>query len=253
MAVAFRSTSNAVSNSNVTSLSCNKPAGVVAGDLLLALVVQDTPGDAQAISGWTSLGTQSMATGGMEVFWLLAGGSEPSSYSITSIPNSNVTIVMVAYSGVVQVTPIHKSAHNETGSDVSTVNAPTVTPTLDNCMIVHLGGAFRGTGNSSFPASPGTSPASTERAEIEATGKAVEGYVQDFLQGTAAAISQNFSLNAAGRFASYQVALPPAADAFQPRYPGADFGGVAVFSKARQAARRWRNKGGILVPETMFA
>ena len=89
---AFRSAAS-VSGTVVTGtpISVTKPAGVVSGDVQLVFTVINLNGTTQAISGgaaWTRIGTsQTVNQGDKEQFdcwYQVAGGSEPSSYSVSS-------------------------------------------------------------------------------------------------------------------------------------------------------------------------
>ncbi|GAA3416242.1 hypothetical protein GCM10018952_44400 [Streptosporangium vulgare] len=112
---------SAVSSS--TSYSCNKPTGVSAGHLLLAL--QWSAGTIGAVTsgGWAQLQAQS---GGAtsRVTWLGAGGSEPGSYTFTQTAQPGGAII-IAVAGASLAEPVSASSSTAVGSAVST---PSVTP-----------------------------------------------------------------------------------------------------------------------------
>lgn len=74
------------------TLTINKPAGVQAGDLLLAFVIQQGTSAITSPGGWTEL----IDSGGLAVAWLRAGAGEPSNYSFSGGTGA-VGGVIVAY------------------------------------------------------------------------------------------------------------------------------------------------------------
>lgn len=68
-----------------TSATCNKPTGTASGDVLVALV--SSAGSAAAITGWTSQVSANFSSFYFETLLTkVAGGSEPSSYSVSAGP-----------------------------------------------------------------------------------------------------------------------------------------------------------------------
>lgn len=110
------------------SFTLAKPAGVVSGDLLLAVLIHVDQSNPPGLpSGWTAL-RRGTANSQSVLAWKLAGGSEPSSY-VFSVDASDVTSgAMVAYSGVNQSSPIGAHGMNEYGAS-STFTAPSATST----------------------------------------------------------------------------------------------------------------------------
>jgi hypothetical protein len=134
----FRS---AATVTNGTTVS--KPSGVSAGDLLLAtLEVDEDPAPVTGPAGWTKLlDTMGAAGTGQayhtQVWWKLAGSSEPSSYTWAVSGGPWVDIGLLAYSNVSQSNPIDVSA----GRDAGTTTAPTtpsVTTSGANELVVAL-------------------------------------------------------------------------------------------------------------------
>src|SRR3954451_12371689 len=81
----FRSASANQNGAGSTSLTINKPAGVVAGDVMIAAVGANGNTSITAPAGWSSTGLYNAAawtnTGGIQVPFKVAGASEPASYS----------------------------------------------------------------------------------------------------------------------------------------------------------------------------
>lgn len=82
------------SNDNLTVIPIPKPANVVAGDLLIAIVyVGSGDLDFTAPAGWTALELTATTPFTVKTFYKAAGGSEPSSYDFTqSVDGSNRTM-----------------------------------------------------------------------------------------------------------------------------------------------------------------
>lgn len=125
-----------------TSFVLNKPSGTVAGDLLVALVGQGINGGViSAPMGWTAIyATQDNGRSIHRGFWLLAGGSEPSSYTFTStIPRSWAGGIL-RISGADTSDPIDASDVTVNASAVSTHTCPAVTTTVADTLILRVFG-----------------------------------------------------------------------------------------------------------------
>ena len=131
----------------VTSLPLSRPGGVVAGDLLLALVVQAKSGSITAPAGWTSLavsdGTRQPR---MAVFWRVVVASEPATYTFNSSIDEEATGGISAFRGVDTSSPIAASAIQPNASS-STSSTPSISPAVANTMLV----GFWGTGKAITP------------------------------------------------------------------------------------------------------
>jgi len=135
---AFRSASTVTNGTTVS-----KPSGVVSGDLLLAtLEVDEDPAPVSAPSGWTLL-QDTVGAGGTgnafhtQVWWKLAGSSEPSSYTWVVSGGPWVDIGLLAYTNVNQSSPIDVSGGRDAGT-TSTPTTPAVTTSGSNEMVVAL-------------------------------------------------------------------------------------------------------------------
>lgn len=208
--VTFRSTNH---NSFTSAApTCNAPAGVADGDLLLMCVATTSVHTiANTPTGWTSLGTQDGGTDTSgSLFWRVAS-SEPGSYTFNDPGNllsasDTGKIAIIAYSGVDNASPINQSDKiGRTG--VSSVFSPTITPSVNDCMIVYIAATDPPGGGQSFTAD--ISPAATERLE-EYNGVAAGIYIQEYLQGTAAAVQLDAQASASDDFGVFIVALKPA-------------------------------------------
>lgn len=98
--ITFRSFTQAGSKIETTSLVINKPSGVVAGDILVATVVDSSVTAITPPSGWTQLFNSTWHSSSYQgaVFIKYAGGSEPSSYTFNGA-SGYMSGVIAAYSG----------------------------------------------------------------------------------------------------------------------------------------------------------
>ena len=127
-AIALRGASSAP-QANRTTVVVPKPAGVVAGDVMVANLVHLGSGAITAPAGWTEVRTDGTATARMSSFVKVAGAAEGANYTFTST-RDDWTAGIVAYTGVDTATPVdmHATASGATGA----AGAPSVTTTYPN-------------------------------------------------------------------------------------------------------------------------
>ena len=160
--ITFVSSNEATSSGKSTSITVTRPTGLVAGDLMLALVVQNkTNQTISAATGWTlvhnSDDTREPKT---VIFRRTAAGSEAANYSFTSTDNEAIAAGVVAYRNVDTTAPVNATAMQANGS-ASSATAPSVTTTAANTMLVGMWGA---------PGASFTKPAGTTESVNLATG-----------------------------------------------------------------------------------
>src|SRR5678809_1327938 len=133
MAIAFRAAANA---SGTSSVVCNKPTGTASGDILVAHVISEGS-HAFTFTGWTQIDnftTTSGTTLRIASYWKLAGGSEPSTYTISIASGTYAELLIAAYSGVDNTAPV--DAHTTLEDNGSASNPiPSVTASVTNTMI----------------------------------------------------------------------------------------------------------------------
>ncbi len=126
--VGFRS-STCGQNTGATTLTLNKPAGTVAGDLLVAHIGTANGPAMTAPSGWTQVpGLAGIVNADQRLvsWYRIAGASEPASYTFTTGVTDANTGGIAAYSGVDTTAPF-------SGTPAQTINSTiTVTDTLPN-------------------------------------------------------------------------------------------------------------------------
>ncbi len=210
MAVAFRAVSTATTGAG-TSVTANVPAGVVNGDLLLLILGLGLDTAAPTTpTGWTLERSRDDATNGQgfRVYKRIAA-SEPSSYTVTLGVSSDWAATIVAYSGTTAIGSAVHAAADALNGNTTAQASPSVTPTVNDCMIVAIFSADS-TANHT-PVTPDASPAATERLEYGTGTGDLNLYVEEFLQGTAAAVSLDATFTtapAAGMIAA-TLALRP--------------------------------------------
>jgi hypothetical protein len=183
----FRSASSNQNGAGSTSLTINKPAGVVAGDVMVAAVGANGNTGITAPAGWSSTGLYNATawsnTGWIRVAFKVAGASEPASYSWGLGTTRPAEGTIVDYIGVDNAAPIQTSAVG-TGTTSPAV-APTITTTSANQMVIANVGGRNTTGAFTFTNPAGT----TDRVEAySSTGAPRAGNDSaDFRQAAAGA------------------------------------------------------------------
>lgn len=129
----------AISLRNVTSLSqtlattivLNKPTGVVAGDVMYAAIFSSGDNVHQTSPGWTEVAFANDASDGMSILRLVAGASEPTSYTFTAPFADIANGAIFALIGVDNVTPEDATATVSAGT-TNSATAPTITTVTPN-------------------------------------------------------------------------------------------------------------------------
>lgn len=164
--IAFRSASSGT-NSATASIVLARPAGVTAGDVLMAAVTTRGVPTIPAPSGWaTVLETRNETIMQQVVFVRVAGSSEPDSYTFSFAKAVSATGGILAYSGVDPTSPIDVAAGSVSASS-ATVTAPSVSTTTDDGLVIAVFGIAR---LSSFTEAEGM----TERLDV--TGSSSVSY-----------------------------------------------------------------------------
>ncbi|MDP5094155.1 MAG: Ig-like domain-containing protein, partial [Polaribacter sp.] len=192
------STSNC-DNNNVSSISVNVPSGAV-NDLLIAAVSTDNAdGVINTPSGWTLVQGALNSDTSLYVFYRLANGSEPNSYTFNLSSGSNeMCAAIVRYSGVNTTNPIQVSAI-ATGNS-STPNPPSITTSSNNAIIVNI----IGTDDNE---SPMTHPSNTtERIDVESDQNSLG--IADQNQTNAGSIDpSNWTISGGERWVAVTLAI----------------------------------------------
>lgn len=115
MSVELRSDASTVATVASTSLTVDCPAGVVAGDVLLAVVAAVGTPTITAPAGWVEVDTLDAGTSSLRsaVYCLVADGGEPASWSWTLDSSARAWVWVGAYTGVDPDDPIQAVAGEE--------------------------------------------------------------------------------------------------------------------------------------------
>lgn len=104
--ITLRGVSAPLATSTTGSITINKPAGVVSGDVMIVNISQSDDNDAlgnPTLAGWTLIsGADLLGTTERwgAVLYKVAGGSEPASYTFTITNNTGASGSIVAFAGV---------------------------------------------------------------------------------------------------------------------------------------------------------
>ena len=204
--VAFRASSFAA-NPIAKSLVVPVPAGVQAGDVMVAVVDVKAAPPVTTPGGWTPVSDTTNGSNFRQlVSWRVATASEPTSYKWSYGENRAASGAIVAYSGVATTDPVETfSAGTGTGTGIT---APSITTAFDGAMIV---GAFGINADSTISPPSGM----TERGEIASAAR-LRTEVSDYVSpagptgakvATAAAASANI-----GQLVALRPTVPPPAN-----------------------------------------
>jgi hypothetical protein len=206
----FRNVETAQTGSGASSIAVNVPAGVVAGDVMIAAIDAEGTGSFTVPSGWSSTGLFSGATftGFAGVYFHVAGSSEPTSYSWGLGTSRKAVGNIVSYVGVENSSPIEVTSTIAGNSSGTSDSAASITTTVNNTVVILDFGADDSLG--SFTITPPGS--TTKRASIftSGTGSVLGGQAQDFTQATAGATgTKTFTTSASIPWGAVTIALKP--------------------------------------------
>lgn len=197
-------------SANTTSQALNVPAGVAAGNILIAQIAV-RGGSGTTITppaGWTTILVNNSGTIIRQgIYYRIADGTEPASYSFDISPQQRAAAAMVAYSGVDGTNPINASSTRTNASSTSVI-ANGVTTTVADAMLVGLFAASRAT---SFTPPGGMTEQADQNGGAGPNGAAV--HIADQLlaatgaSGTRTATAANAAVNIGSL-----IALKPATD-----------------------------------------
>lgn len=138
--------------SSVLSLVINKPTGVVSGDLLI-LIFNCSNARTPSCSGFTSLGSYASIVGKITIFYKVAGGSEPASYTGAVSGVSPIGLALLRIDGAADPASNAIEIAGSSGSGSGTATAPSVTPSDNGSLVIR---AACGTRGGSFTSTPST-------------------------------------------------------------------------------------------------
>lgn len=122
---------------NVTSAVFTKPTGTAENDLLFALIgTRGDPGSWTLPSGWTQDGFGGGTEAYMVGAWKVAGASEGASYTFTSLNANEFAGGIARISGANTTTPVDVSSFGPQIAGTEFLDAPSVTTTQADCLIL---------------------------------------------------------------------------------------------------------------------
>ena len=202
--VAFRSASVAQVGAG-TALVVAKPAGITAGDVMIATVSSRGKPAVTAPAGWNLVvSTDNSTTMRQAVYWRAAGASEPATWTFTLSQAKAAVVQVAAYSGVSTTSPVRSFAASVNASS-KTVTAPAVTAQSNDGVVVVFGTARS--------ANLSVTTALNKRTQIESVGGSnfVSGAIGDKV-AAAGGSTGTFTATTASAAASvgHTLALTPA-------------------------------------------
>lgn len=220
--------SQAVGSSATTTstATASKPTGTASGDVLLAFVCVPDKGALPVTgpAGWTKLveNISSFSSNeGLSVWYILAGGSEPSSYSWTLNAARRYIVNIFRISGADATTPINVSggAINPAGDLVGVSNpaAPSVTTTVADCLL--LCAAVSDTGDITYTAPSGMSLAWQQNQSNSGLNRVSAAVASETISSSGATGTRTFTPSTTSYWAAASIAIAPAAGGGPTDYP----------------------------------
>ena len=144
-----------------STLTCSKPGGVQAGDLLVLICTNDENGNTQQFTdnktGWNFLGNNGNSTSDCHAgaFWKIADGGEGSQESVTSEAAQDWTMYYLRITGHHATTPIDNSYFSQTPFVGNSCTFDSYSTNNDNCLVIAATG-FDGADGYPFSLDPGS-------------------------------------------------------------------------------------------------
>jgi hypothetical protein len=209
VAVVFRAATSGPITSTA-SPTVTAPTGLADGDvIIIGLGMNDvvTIGGSPTLNGFTSLGVVAAGTQGSgHVLWKVANG-EGASWTFTNLWSAASTAAYgcVAYQDdAAGDAGLDQSASNAPASSTTPVSA-SITPSVDNCMVV---GVFVGDHATGVTAT--TLGGATERVDTNNGGQGA-CYIEELLQTTAAAVTMSATFSSAVETSIFNLSVKPVA------------------------------------------
>lgn len=138
MAVAIAGTSTVAELASGTSITCSVPAGVTAGELLVAAVTTVNTAAIPNQTGWAKIGQGAAPSTGPStaLFYRVAGASEPASYTFSGLASGHLTAEMVRVSGADNTNPLDAAAVTAGATSSTTLTVPTMTTASAGALVV---------------------------------------------------------------------------------------------------------------------
>lgn len=202
MAIAYRASATA-SNSSSSTVVINKPTGTVDGDVMICIINANTSSTTiTPPAGWTLIRslTTPFITANASTYYKVAS-SEGSSYTFTLSSSQRNSGIISSFSGADNSSPINVEDGQTNANATST--APSITTTVDNCMLIYVSGYDDG---ASYTYTPPTGY--TEAIETGAAAACELAYLIKATAGSTGSVDGTIS--GAVSNAAFHIALAPA-------------------------------------------
>ena len=136
--IAFESMSAVVNTTALPSVVISKPAGTIAGEVLVASLALNGSGVTSAPSGWVQMAAVTAATNPkIYAYYRVAGASEPASYTWTLSSAAQGSGGIARYSGVDTGNPLDSQVSTASNSaSISVLSIPGVTTGSAGAMLI---------------------------------------------------------------------------------------------------------------------
>lgn len=138
--------------SNAGSLSIAKPTGVVSGDVMLLFVTDNN--QSITVSGWTLHAFTVETTNStykFSIYYKVAGGSEPASYTVSNGGGAPFLGTIVAFSGVDNVSPLTSANTSYASNQAEPLTTPTATNSITPGRVLYARSARNTAGSAPTP------------------------------------------------------------------------------------------------------
>lgn len=170
--IAQRGTATSATANAVTTLTINKPTGVISGDIMLVDITQRGTAALSnpTCAGWTLIDGANLGGGTdrwVSVLYKIAGGAEPANYTFNLDAQVDRSAgAIIAFSGADNTTPFDAGPGTLNTNNAATVTANGITTVTNNAAVIMLGGS----GGNLWSAWTTTSPgALTELYDVQNT------------------------------------------------------------------------------------
>ncbi|ESU29308.1 CHU large protein [Flavobacterium limnosediminis JC2902] len=159
--IAQRGTATTATANAVTTLTINKPTGVIAGDIMIVNITQRGTNTLSnpTCTGWTSIDGANLGGGTdrrVSVLYKIAGVSEPANYTFNLDADVDKSAgAILAFSGVDNTTPFDVTLGTINTANSTTVTATGITTATNNAAVIMLGGSGGSTWSGWTTTSPG--------------------------------------------------------------------------------------------------
>ena len=208
--VIYEAFAEAKAATDVTSLVVPIPAGSTTDKLLIAAVAVDggAAPTMTAAAGWTPLVTVSNgANCGLALWWRIGDGTELGSYSFTWTGAEQAYGWIMRFAEINPAGPINVT--NTAVGTGGTAQCPTLTTTVDNTMILRLGGFDDDDITVDSAGMTAHTTITMDKSAVSTTSSTSGGAAYAALAAAGSSGTANFTLTASEEYATVTVAIAP--------------------------------------------